>query len=302
MINTLLFTSAALIWGSTWLAIKFQLGATDPLVSIVFRFGLAAVLLLLYAALRRKNLRYGALDHLFLALQGFLLFGLNYCMVYLAEMHLTSGLVAVIFSTMLIWNIFCAALFLHQPIRPHMIAGAATGLAGIVLIFQREIFAFSLTSSSSLAVLMALLGTLSASLGNLVSALNQRRGLPVLQTNAFGMLYSALAMTVVSLLLGRSFRPELSFPYLGSLVYLSVFGSILAFGTYLRLVGSIGVDKAAYVMLLTPIIALLLSTIFEGYRWPVSAFIGLICILLGNLLIMKKTPFRRRAGTAGGIA
>ena len=294
MINTLLFASSALIWGSTWLAIKFQLGGTDPLVSIILRFTLAAGLLLLYAAMRKKNLRYSVKDHLYLALQGVLLFGINYWLVYLAEIHLTSGLVAVIFSTMLIWNIFCAALFLNKPIRLHMIAGALTGLAGIVLIFQREIFAFSLTSASSLAVLIALLGTLLASLGNLVSALSQRRGLPVLQTNAFGMLYGALAMALVSLLLGKPFRVDLSFAYVGSLLFLSVFGSIFAFGAYLRLVGKIGVDKAAYVMLLTPIIALLLSTIFEDYRWPLAAFFGLLFIVIGNLLIMRKTAGRRR--------
>lgn len=294
MINALLFASSALIWGSTWLAIKFQLGGTDPLVSIIIRFTLAAGLLLLYAALRKKNLRYRIKDHFYMALQGVLLFGLNYWLVYLAEIHLTSGLVAVIFSTMLIWNIFCAAIFLNKPIRLHMIAGALTGLAGIVLIFQREIFAFSLNSASSLAVLIALLGTLLASLGNLVSALNQRRGLPVLQTNAFGMLYGALALALISLLLGKPFRVDLSFSYVGSLLYLSIFGSIFAFGAYLSLVGKIGVDKAVYVMLLTPIIALLLSTIFEDYSWPLAAFFGLLCIVVGNLLIMKKTTGRGR--------
>ncbi len=208
MINTLLFASSALIWGSTWLAIKFQLGGTDPLISIILRFTLAAGLLLLYAALRKKNLRYRIKDHFYLALQGVLLFGLNYWLVYLAEIHLTSGLVAVIFSTILIWNIFCAALFLNKPIRLHMITGALTGLAGIVLIFQREVFAFSLTSASSLAVLIALLGTLSASLGNLVSALNQRRGLPVLQTNAFGMLCIVIGnLLIMKKTAGRRRKP-----------------------------------------------------------------------------------------------
>jgi len=294
MINTLLFASAALIWGSTWLAIKFQLGATDPLVSILFRFALSSLLLFAYAFLRRKNLRYGLRDHLFLALQGMFLFGINYFLVYMAEQHLTSGLVAVVFSTMVIWNILLAALFLNKPIRAHMIAGAAAGLTGIVLIFHQEILAFTLTSSSSLAVLMSLLATLSASLGNLIAALNQRRGLPVLQTNAFGMLYSTLAMTLLALLLGKSFRPEWNFPYVGSLIYLAVFGSILVFGIYLRLLGNIGVDKAAYVLLVTPVIALLFSTLFEGYSWHLPAFVGLACILLGNLLIMKKAPVPQR--------
>jgi drug/metabolite transporter (DMT)-like permease len=301
MINALLFAGTALIWGSTWLAIKFQLGGTDPLVSIVFRFTLAALLLLLYAALRGKNLRYSIRDHCRLALQGLLLFGLNYWLTYLAELYLTSGLVAVIFSSMLIWNIFLGALFMNKPVRPHMIAGALTGLAGIVLIFQHEIVAFSLASAGSLAVLIALLATLSSSLGNLVSALNQRRGLPVLQTNAFGMLYGALAMGAVSLLLGKPFRLDPSASYLGSLLFLAVFGSIFAFGAYLRLVGKIGVDRAAYVMLLTPVIALLLSTLFEGYRWPPTSYLGLLAILLGNLLIMRGSPGWRRKQAFRGI-
>jgi drug/metabolite transporter (DMT)-like permease len=294
MINTLLFASTALIWGSTWLAIKFQLGGTEPLVSIICRFTLAALLLLLYAALRKKNLRYAFKDHFYLALQGVLLFGVNYWLLYVAEIHLTSGLVAVIFSTMLIWNILCAAAFLNTPLRLHMIAGALTGLAGIVLIFQREIFAFDLSSAGTVAVLISLLGTVSSSLGNLVSALNQRRGLPVLQTNAFGMLYGALGLALVFVTLGKPFRVELSFAYAGSLLYLAVFGSIFAFGAYLRLLGSIGVDKAAYLMLVTPVIALLLSTIFEGYSWPLTSFLGLFCIVFGNLLIMKKPPGQGR--------
>jgi drug/metabolite transporter (DMT)-like permease len=301
MINTLLFAGSALIWGSTWLAITFQLGGTDPLVSIVCRFALAAVLLFVYTALRGKNLRYSPKDHPYLALQGLLLFGFNYWMVYAAEMHLTSGLVAVIFATMLIWNIFLAAIFMNKQIRFHMIAGAVTGLTGIVLIFQREIFAFHLTSAASVAVLLALLGTISASLGNLISARNQRRGLPVLQTNAFGMFYGALATAVIALLLGRSFRVDWNFAYTGSLLFLAVFGSIFGFGAYLQLVGNIGVDKAAYVMLLAPIIALLLSTLFEGYRWPPSAFAGLFCIVTGNLLIMNKVPGGAKKRTAEEI-
>ena len=236
MINTLLFASTALIWGSTWLAIKFQLGGTDPLVSIISRFTLAALLLLLYAGLRKKNLRYALKDHLYLALQGVLLFGVNYWLLYVAEIHLASGLVAVIFSTMLIWNILCAAAFLNTPLRLHMIAGALTGLA------------------------------------------------------------------VVFVALGKPFRVELSFAYAGSLIYLAVFGSIFAFGAYLRLLGSIGVDKAAYLMLVTPIIALLLSTIFEGYRWPLTSFFGLFCIVFGNLLIMKKAPGRGRKSASEEIA
>ncbi len=132
------------------------------------------------------------------------------------------------------------------------------------------------------------MATLLASLGNITSARNQRHGLPIVQTNAFGMGYGALAMYLVILLAGKPLALDLSVIYMGSLLYLALFGSVIAFGCYLTLVGNIGADRAAYATLLFPIVALLISTVWEGYLWTVSSAVGVALILLGNLWMLNR--------------
>ena len=292
MKNLLLFLIPSLIWGSTWLAIKFQLGVVDPLVSVVYRFFLASIILIIFCRGRNLNLKYNLKQHLFMALQGFLLFGINYWLVYVAELHLPSGLVAVIFSTLIFMNILNSALILKSSIRPVVVLGALMGFVGIGLVFKQELFSFSLSSNNSLALILAILGAFLASLGNITSAHNQKNELPVLQTNAIGMLYGAISMLIITLLIGKPFAFDVSFDYIGSLVYLTIFGSIIAFSSYLTLLGRIGADKSGYVVLVIPIFALILSTIFEGYRWTIFALIGVSSILAGNVLVLRRNKNR----------
>jgi len=286
--NFILFSVSAIIWGSTWLVIKFQLGLVDPIISVSYRFILASFILLLFCRISGLNLKYNVKEHLFFALQGFFLFGINYWLVYLAEVHLPSGLVAVVFSMIIFFNIFNGAIFIGSPIRVRVIAGAALGIVGIGLVFKQELLSFSLSSDNSLALVIAGLGALTASLGNITSVHNQKINLPVIQTNAFGMMYGALFMLIISLIMGKHFSFEISYAYIGSLLYLSIFGSIIAFTCYLTLLGKIGADKAAYVTLIIPVIALILSTIFEQYTWTFYAFIGVALILIGNMLVLIK--------------
>ena len=288
MKNFILFSASAIIWGSTWLAIKFQLGLVDPIISVSYRFILASFILLVFCRISGLNLKYNVKEHLFFALQGFFLFGINYWLVYLAEVHLPSGLVAVVFSMIIFFNIFNGAIFIGSPIRVRVIAGAALGIVGIGLVFKQELLSFSLSSDNSLALVIAGLGALTASLGNITSVHNQKINLPVIQTNAFGMMYGALFMLIISLIMGKHFSFEISYAYIGSLLYLSIFGSIIAFTCYLTLLGKIGADKAAYVTLIIPVIALILSTIFEEYTWTLYAFIGVALILIGNMLVLIK--------------
>ncbi|MBA7698710.1 putative amino-acid metabolite efflux pump [subsurface metagenome] len=288
MKNLILFSASSIIWGSTWLAIKFQLGLVDPIISVSYRFILASFILLLFCRISGLNLKYNVKEHLFIALQGFFLFGINYWLVYLAEVHLPSGLVAVIFSMIIFFNIFNGAIFIGSPIRVRVIAGAALGIVGIGLVFKQDLLSFSLSSDNSLALVIAGLGAFTASLGNIISGHNQKTNLPVIQTNAFGMMYGALFMLIIALIMGKHFSFEISYAYIGSLLYLSIFGSIIAFTCYLTLLGKIGADKAAYVTLIIPVIALILSTIFEEYTWTLYAFVGVALILIGNMLVFKK--------------
>lgn len=221
-------------------------------------------------------------------LQGILLFGFNYWCAYFSELYITSGLVAVIFSTLVFFNIFNNAVFLRSKIKPIVLLSALLGFSGIILIFMDEIINFSLTNTSSKGFLIALAGAFIASLGNITSAYNQKRRIPVIQANTYGMLYGAFVMLIIGLTIGKELTFDFSFAYITSLAYLSIFGSIIAFTTYLILLGNIGPDRAGYVTLLFPIIALLLSTIFENYEWYVTSATGIFLVLIGNIIIMRK--------------
>ena len=286
--NILLFLTSAFIWGSTWLAIKFQLGVVDPLISIFYRFLLAASILFFYSLISRASLRYSFKQHLQMALQGFLLFGINYWLVYLAEQHLTSGLVAIVFSTIVFLNIFFGAVFLKSKIRSLVVTGAVIGFIGISFVFKNEIVVFNLSSQNSMALLIAFIGAISASLGNITSAYNQKKNIPVLQTNGYGMLYGALFMLILAIIMNKPIYFDISLSYIISLLYLSIFGSVIAFTCYLTLLGNIGADKAGYTTLVIPIIAIFLSSVFEGYQWNVFVFIGIAFISLGNMLVLKR--------------
>ncbi len=289
MQNALMYIAASLIWGSTWIAITFQLGVVDPLVSVAYRFGLSSLLLFLFCALFRKPLRYSLRDHLWMGLQGFLLFGINYWLVYVSEVHIPSGLAAVLMSSILFLNMFNGALFLKKPLEKNVVIGAVIGIVGMVLLFSREVLAFHVNPLGMLGVLLALLAAYSASLGNILSARNQAvRALPIVQTNAYGMFYGTLFALSMALILRKPFAVEMTFSYLAALFYLAIFGSVIAFGCYLTLVGRIGVTKSAYITLLSPVIALVLSTLFEGYVWTLPGIAGVLCILGGNLLVLRK--------------
>lgn len=288
MQNIIFYFSTVFIWGSTWFAIKLQLGTVDPMVSVAYRFSLAALLLLAWCRLNRLNLRFSRNDHLFMGLQGALLFCLNYLLFYIAELHLTSGLAAVIFSTILLMNVINGALFLRSPIDGRVVIGGTLGLSGIGLVFHPEITSFSFDHNSLRAILYCFLATYLASLGNILSARNQRHKLPVIQSNGFGMLYGALLMLALAGITGKTFTLPLTLSYLGSLVYLAVFGSIIAFGCYLSLVGQIGADRAAYATLLFPLVALAISAVLENYHWSLPAICGTAMILGGNLLMLQR--------------
>ncbi|SLM28753.1 EamA-like transporter family [Desulfamplus magnetovallimortis] len=292
MQNLLFYTITVLIWGSTWLAIKFQLGSIDPMISVAYRFTLAAFLLMVWCCFRKLKMRFTLKDHLFMMLQGTFLFALNYWLFYIAELYLTSGLAAVIFSTILVLNMINGAIFLKNPFDSKVIAGGTLGLLGIVLVFKPELTGFQWSGDVIKGIVISLAATLLASFGNILSARNQKNKLPVIQTNAWGMTYGAILMLIISFAAGKPFVFDFSAQYLAALIYLSVFGSIVAFGCYLTLVGRIGPDRAAYATLLFPIVALIISTIWEDYHWTTEALIGVALIISGNLLILKKISLK----------
>jgi drug/metabolite transporter (DMT)-like permease len=285
MINFILYASAALIWGSTWLGIKLQLTQVPPILSVGYRFCLASLILCIYCLLRNKRLVFSWRDHLFMATQGFSLFGLGYCLSYLATSYLTSGLVAVVFSTIMMWNILNLRLFMGQPVAWRAFWGGLLGLFGIYIIFRHDLSVFAATRGL-IGLSMALIGAYLASVGNVVGARNAAAGVPVTQANVYGMAYGGLLTLAIHFGGGGELTMDWSVGYLAPMLYLTVFGSVVAFGCYMLLIGRIGAEYAAYVTLLMPIIALLLSTIFENFIWTTNAAIGVAVVLVGNLFIL----------------
>ena len=283
-----LYGSTVIIWGTTWLAIKFQLGSVDPMVSVLYRFIAAALTLFLYCKLRGLKMRFRLKDHIFMALQGLVLFSVNYWLIYLAEVHVTSGLVAVIFSGIVFMNMINGAVLLGSPIRSNVLLGGAIGVLGIVLVFWPQLISFNLSDKSALGLVLSVVSTFMASLGNIISARHQQNNLPVIQTNAYGMAYGAGIIGVISVASGKTFSFEMSLSYVGSLFYLSLFGTVIAFGCYLKLIGKIGADRAAYATMLFPIVALGISTVYEGYQWAPNNIIGMAVVLVGNWMVLSK--------------
>lgn len=293
--DLLLYAVVVFIWGSTWLAIKLQLGVVPPETSVAYRFALAAVLMLAWCLYRRLPMRFNLRDHAFMALVGIFMFSTNFVLFYFSEENLTSGLVALIFSMALLVNMLNGRIFLGRSAHRSVLLGAAFGLTGIVLVFLPELLHFSLGTASARGILLALGGTLLFSFGNVVSARNQSSGLPVIQSTAISMAYGALLLAPFALVLGHglSFDPRL--PYVGALLYLAIFGSIVGFSCYLTLLGRIGVDRAAYATVLFPIIALTISSLVEGLTWTPRTFYGIALILIGNSIVLTKPELLRQS-------
>ena len=287
--NAFLYALTSLIWGSTWLAITFQLGTVDPEISVVYRFTLASGILLAYSLIRRLPMRFTLQEHGLMALQGLTLFSVNYVLVYMAELHLASGYVAIVFSLLVVLNVFFGAVFLRDPIRPRVLFGAAIGIVGLIMVFLPTLGGLSLSGGQGLGLALALVATIVASLGNIVSARNQRRKIPVLQANAFGMGYGALITLGIALVRGSQISFDTSAEYVLSLLYLAIFGTVIAFGSFLTILGRIGPDRAGYIAVVFPIVALLLSTLFEGLTWELLSLMGVGLVIVGNVVALART-------------
>jgi len=288
MNTAFLYISTVLIWGSTWYAITLQLGVVDPVVSVAYRFAMAAVILLVWCTVRGKNMRYAVRDHAWMALQGLFLFCANYAIFYIATGFVTSGLVSVVFSTIAAWNLVFGRLFFGTPVGGRVLAGAMLGISGLALVFWPEVEALGLHGNAAFGFGLCILATILASFGNMVSVRNQKHGLPVLQTNAYGMAYGAIFTAAFAAGTGRPFLWDASFNYLWSILYLALFGSVLAFGAYLTLLGRIGAGRAAYAAVLFPVVALSLSMSLEDYAFTPLAAMGAVLVVCGNILVLAK--------------
>ena len=290
--NVFLYSVVVIAWGSSWLAISFQLGDVAPQVSIVWRFLMASFLLFLWCYFRGLRLSFPWRDHASWLLLGFFLFCINYICAYFGTFHLATGLICLIFSTLTLFTVFNGFIFFKKPIRLPILIGAVVGIAGLSIIFSNEISntEWSLSSGVVKGFLWMLLATFFASIGMLLSGQFQARKMPLVQSNAFSMLYGSSILILYISLSDVNFSFDTSYSYVLSLIYLAVVASAIGFGVYLKLVGNIGADKASYVNIFTPTIALLLSTLFENYQWSWIGVIGVLLIIVGNVIVLYAKP------------
>ena len=295
--NFFLYCLTVLIWGSTWLAIELQLGAVAPEVSVFYRFALAAIIMWLYCLWARLPLSFSWVNHGFLVLLGLGVFSVNYLMMYFAQQTITSAMASIAFSTLLLMNIVLTRLFFGKEIETRTYLGAVIGVGGIVALFWEDLRSTNFSEGSVLGLTLILIGTLIASLGNMVSVRNSNQQLNIFSVNAWAMTYGSIVLFLVAVVRGASFTFSTELSYVFSLLYLVVFGTVIAFASYFVLLKNIGPEKASYAVVLFPLVAVVLSSVFEGFVWTRPIMIGFAMVLLGNFIVL--TPAKTIARFTG---
>jgi drug/metabolite transporter (DMT)-like permease len=241
MNNIVLFTLTLICWSPTWYLIKFQLGYVDPLISVFYRFILAAFIIFTFLIIKKKNLKFSLNHHLWFLIFGFCLYSINYVFFYLSNSYLISAFPAIVFSTSVIMNILGEWFYFKKKPTGKTLLGALIGMIGIFIIFNDEILGFTFANNRHIGLFFALIATLAASSGNMVHQRNLNHKFP-----------------------------------------------LVAFLLYLKLLGNIGAGRSSYVGVLMPVIALLISTVFENLQWQLDLIIGLPFLLIGAILVIHQ--------------
>lgn len=287
------FFIVALIWGSTWLVIKDQIGSVPPSWSVTWRFIAAAIGMAAVAMFRRESLRVSDTTLKVAALLGLLQFVMNFQFVYRAEHHLTSGIVAVVFGLLVVPNSLMAWIFLKQPVTRAFLGGSVVAGAGIVLLLLHEYRMAPPEGQVLVGIALTTAALCSASSANVLQASRMARGIPMIPMLAWALLFGAILDAAFAWIVEGppqfDFRPG----YIFGVLYLGIIGSVLTFPLYFRLLQRLGAGRGAYNGVLVPVVAMLLSTAFEGYRWSVLALAGSALAMLGLVLALRaRSPSR----------
>jgi drug/metabolite transporter (DMT)-like permease len=288
MNNLALFISTLLCWSPTWYLIKFQFGVVDPLISIFYRFLIASATVFIFLILLKKKLSFNLNQHLWFLLLGVTLFSLNYIFFYLANTFLISGIVTIAFSTILIMNILGERIYFKIKSSKQTLLAAGFGIIGILIIFEKELLNFKVEDKTHIGIILSFIATFWASTGNLIHQKNFKDKIPFVQSIAYGMLYGSIFTLIVAKFREAELLFDYSFSYISSLLYLAIIGSVVAFYLYLKLLENIGSARAGYIGVIMPIIALIISTIFEGLQWTNNLIFGLPVLIFGCVLILNQ--------------
>ena len=286
MLSSPLFLYSMVIfsWSTSWLPLTWQASAVIPEVGVLHRFMIATPLMAILAYRAAHGFRFEARYHIAFLGLGICLFSTNFTLFYYGSLYVASGLLAVAFATASLINILLTSLKDRKAPPLAQLIASIIGLSGVGLVFLPEIAA---GERGLVGLLFCITGTLFFSTGNVISQSLQKRGIPVLSSSSWAMLYGTILLFCFSLMKGHGLSPALTLPYLGGLFWLAIFSSVLAFSCYLTLVGKIGAGKAGYVTIIFPIFALLISTMLEGYHWTPAALVGVILVVCGNILMIR---------------
>ena len=288
MRNLVLFISTLICWSPTWYLIKFQFGIVDPLISIFYRFFIASIIVFIFLILSKNKIVFNLHQHLRFLLLGITLFSLNYIFFYLANTYLISGIVTIAFSTILIMNILGERIYFKINSSKETLFAAGFGIIGILIIFEKELLNFKLEDKTHIGIILSFIATFWASTGNLIHQKNSKDKIPFIQSIAYGMLYGSLFTLIVAKFRGAEIIFDNSISYILSFLYLSIIGSVVAFYLYLKLLESIGSARAGYIGVIMPIVALIISTLFEGLQWTNNLIFGLPVLIFGCVLILNQ--------------
>ena len=258
------------------------------MTSVFYRFFLSSIIILVFCVLKKINLRFSLKEHFFIAALGVSLFNINYVLFYLSTVHLISGFVALCFSSILFLNVINNIIFKGKFPKIMTLVGGFIGPLGLLFIFYDEIINFEFSKGTSIGILLGVLATYFASIGNLISEYTSKIKLNVVAVTGYGMLYGSITLLIYLLITGTELNFDFSYRYIISLLYLSIFGSVFGFILYLSVIKNIGANDAAYIAIIMPLIALVISTIFEGMIWSLNLYIGSVLVIFGNILILKK--------------
>ena len=282
------FAIVTLIWGSTWLVIKTQLGVVPTSWSVAWRFLLGGGVMMVMCLVRGKSLWLDWRGHGFALIVAVMQFSLNFNLVYRAEEHVTSGLVALSFALLMVPNALLGSVFLGIKVTPRFLLGGAMGIAGVGMMFARDVMAPGLDGSEVvLGLALAVAGVLCASVGNVMQASLAGRALPLEGGLAWSMLYGGIINTVAALVISGAPVIDWSPAYLAGLAYLGIVASAVAFSLYYALIRAVGPGKAAYTGVVVPLVAMALSTMFEGYVWSGMAVAGGALALVGLVVALR---------------
>lgn len=282
-----LYATVVITWGAAWLPLRLQLGVVSPEVSAVWRFLLGGLIVFGWLIAAKGRVRFPLSDHLRFAVLGLTMFSFNFLSAYYAGFHLNGGLLAIIFSLTAVINPLYAALLGRGGLNLRVVAGAVIGVIGVALLFGPKLLSVDAQPGTLAGVLLMLFSVFIFATGNMFSAAFQARGLPVLSANAWSMLYGTAFLALFALLRGQPFIVEWTPKYVLSLLWLAVAGTAIGFFAYVTLIGRIGTGRTGYVTVLMPLVALALSTLFEGYSWTVWAVIGVALVLIGNAIVLS---------------